>query len=122
MGFTQVWKDKDRILLFSITKERLVQWGYSARDIRKLFEIVDDNDNGELDIDEFKSLTEQLRIGLNDDQIIMLFNFIDEDHGGTIDDEEFVRAIYPNDWIDIYKHRTSRFSVTETSSQRSRSY
>mmetsp|Transcript_169720 Transcript_169720/g.544670 ORF Transcript_169720/g.544670 Transcript_169720/m.544670 type:complete len:636 (-) Transcript_169720:37-1944(-) len=100
--FTQIWKDKDRILLISTTRERLDQWGYSAKHIRELFKIVDDNDNGELDIDEFKDLIKKLRIGLQEQSVVMLFNFIDKDGGGTIDDEEFVRAIFPAEYQDLY--------------------
>jgi len=109
--FTQIWKDKDRILLMSVTRERLDQWGYSARDITQLFRLVDDNDNGELDIEEFKDLVSRLRIGLQDRQVIQLFSFIDKDGGGTIDDEEFVRAIFPSDWHDIYGRMQKRNDV-----------
>merc|ERR1712060_345222 len=116
--FTQIWKDKDRILLMSVTRERLDQWGYSARDITQLFRLVDDNDNGELDIDEFKDLVSRLRIGLHDKQVVMLFNFIDKDGGGTIDDQEFVRAIFPQDYHDLYARplRSNRHSSAENRS------
>jgi len=116
--FTQIWKDKDRILLMSITRERLDQWGYSARDIAALFKILDDSGDGELDLDEFKDLVRKLRIGLQDHQTAMLFNFIDKDGGGTIDDEEFVRAVFPMEYTEIY-NKPSRVSRAGGSSQAS---
>jgi len=104
--FTQIWKDRDRILLTLKTRERLEQWGYAAEDILVLFKLFDADDDGELDIDDFRNMIKRLRIGLQDDRIVELFAFIDKDSGGTIDDQEFVRAIFPAEYHSIYgKHR-----------------
>merc|ERR1719401_2026483 len=50
-AFSEVWSDRDRILLTLRTRNRLLQWGYTARDIPKLFELFDADQNGELDIE-----------------------------------------------------------------------
>lgn len=101
-AFTQVWEDRDRILLVKKTQAALQQWGYTARDIPVLFEIFDSKGEGELNIKDFRKMIHQMRIGLNDHRINELFHRIDDDGGGTIDDKELVRAIFPDALHDLY--------------------
>lgn len=102
-AFTQVWNDRDRILLMKRTRERLIKWGYTPFDIPVLFEVADSDGTGEVDIDEFRSLMKNMKIGLANDRIVQLFNSFDNDCSGTIDAKEFIRNIFPGAYLDIFE-------------------
>merc|ERR1712232_924165 len=81
-SFTQIWKDRDHILLTQRTRERLLQWGYTAKDIRKVFQYFDEDGSGELDLTEFKEMMDMFQVGLSDERIVDLFMSFDADGGG----------------------------------------
>merc|ERR1719486_752811 len=62
-AFTNVWSDRKRILICHQTKHRLLHWGYSAWDIPHLFRCFDGDGNGELDLEEFRRMMFQMRVG-----------------------------------------------------------
>mmetsp|Transcript_86929 Transcript_86929/g.202358 ORF Transcript_86929/g.202358 Transcript_86929/m.202358 type:complete len:194 (-) Transcript_86929:149-730(-) len=104
-AFTQTWNDRDRILLMQRTRSRLMQWGFSAHDIPELFRLSASNDDGELDITEFRDLIHGMHVGFSDERIFQLFQSFDQDHSGMIDDKEFVRALFPNSYHVIYNNK-----------------
>jgi len=101
-AFTDTWQDRDRILLMQRTRDRLCQWGYTAHDIPVLFRITDANADGELDIKEFRKLLNQMQVGFSEERILKLFQSFDDDGSGTVDDQEFVRALFPEAYHEIY--------------------
>jgi hypothetical protein len=109
-AFTQVWNDRDRILLMQRTRDRLKKWGYSPEDIPLLFEMADEDGTGEVDIDEFRDLIKNMKIGLSEERIAMLFNSFDEDGSGFIDAREFIRNIFPSHYLALYSHDPLRRS------------
>ena len=54
------------------------------------FDHFDEDDNGRIDLDEFKSLMRGLDDEMNDEEIDMGFDIIDTDDNGEIDFDEFV--------------------------------
>lgn len=114
-AFTQVWNDRDRILLMQRTRDRLKKWGYSPEDIPLLFEMADEDGTGEVDLDEFRDLIKNMKIGLSEERIVMLFNSFDEDASGTVDAKEFIRNIFPGHFCAIYSvERTSTIGKSAT--------
>jgi len=107
-AFTQIWKDRDRILLMVRTHDRLVQWGYKASDMILLFEHFDENHDGELGLPEFTRMIEAMQIGLEGERIVELFDVFDMDHSGGIDDKEFVKGLWPNAYHQIFGSKRSR--------------
>jgi len=101
-AFTVTWEQRDRILLMQRTRDRLRQWGYSAHDIPALFQISDANDDGELDVKEFRQLLTRMQIGFSEERILNLFHSFDNDKSGTVDDREFVRALFPHAYHEVY--------------------
>eukprot|EP00747_Dinoflagellata_sp_TGD_P103018 gnl/TRDRNA2_/TRDRNA2_168831_c2_seq7.p1 gnl/TRDRNA2_/TRDRNA2_168831_c2~~gnl/TRDRNA2_/TRDRNA2_168831_c2_seq7.p1 ORF type:complete len:316 (+),score=56.44 gnl/TRDRNA2_/TRDRNA2_168831_c2_seq7:3-950(+) len=101
-GFTQVWKERDKILLMHRTRDRLVQWGYTGQDVAVLFGLFDKDGNGELDLTEFRKMIRMMHIGLSNVRILELFNSFDVNQSGAIDDREFVRVLFPNEYHQIY--------------------
>mmetsp|Transcript_29228 Transcript_29228/g.67981 ORF Transcript_29228/g.67981 Transcript_29228/m.67981 type:complete len:104 (-) Transcript_29228:111-422(-) len=92
------------------TYDRLKQWGYTAHDIPELFRLSDDDDNGQLDMGEFRDLLRCMQIGFTDERIFQLFNSFDHNRSGGVDDREFIRVLFPNSYHEIYHKSCSRAS------------
>mmetsp|Transcript_12 Transcript_12/g.43 ORF Transcript_12/g.43 Transcript_12/m.43 type:complete len:576 (-) Transcript_12:220-1947(-) len=101
-AFSEVWCDRDRILLMQKTRKRLLQAGYHATDIPHLFKIFDLDNDGALDIDDFRTMVGFMKVGLADQRVVDLFDHFDADGGGSIDDKEFVRTLFPKAFAEIY--------------------
>jgi hypothetical protein len=115
--FTNVWKDRDRILLMKTTRTRLGQWGYTARDIPDLFSRFDIYGEGELDIFAFRQMVQTMNIGFDEKRIDELFLQFDLDNSGTIDASEFVRHLFPRTFYELYGHIQTHVSVAESRSE-----
>merc|ERR1719399_1931038 len=100
--FTNVWQDRDRILLMKQTRVRLAQWGYTAEDIPDLFETFDQEHTGEVDIFAFREMIQTMDIGLHERRIDELFQQFDKDGSGSIDASEFVRHLFPQTFHELY--------------------
>jgi len=101
-SFMQVWQERDTLLLMHRTRERLIQWGYTASDIVVLFKVFDKDNSGELDIGEFSRMIKKMKLGLSDERILELFRIFDDDGSGTIDDKEFVKTVFPGKYVETY--------------------
>mmetsp|Transcript_3020 Transcript_3020/g.6710 ORF Transcript_3020/g.6710 Transcript_3020/m.6710 type:complete len:684 (+) Transcript_3020:112-2163(+) len=101
-AFDQTWNDRDRILLMQRTRERLHQWGYTASDIPVLFKLADSDDDGELHMEDFQNLLTRMQIGLSNERILALFQTFDRDGSGAVDSKEFVRALFPYSYHEIF--------------------
>merc|ERR1719148_84961 len=56
--FSQTWFDQDRIVLLNMVRNRLEAQGYRPEDLRDVFDEVDSDDSGEIELDEFKRMIE----------------------------------------------------------------
>merc|ERR1719464_2331721 len=83
-AFTEVWADRDRILLVERTKLQLTKWGYKAQDIPALFDWFDEDGDGQLTIAEFTQMMNSMRVGLKEKRLCELFQSFDGDGSGTI--------------------------------------
>jgi len=101
-AFTQIWQDRDRILLMLRTRDRLVQWGYAAGDLIHLFRHFDVDQDGDLSINEFGTMITEMNIGLSGERIAELFDSIDKDGSGGIDAKELVHSLFPHAYYEIY--------------------
>lgn len=100
-SFSQVWHDRDRRLLINRTVRSLAQWGYTPTDLPELFCVFDKDEDGLLDLNEFREMLEQMNLGLGGERVEQLFRFFDSDGGGAIDLKEFVRGLFPQAFSDI---------------------
>ena len=57
--------------------------------VKQMFDTIDDDGSGTLELDEFKLLVKSLGLDMRPDQVEASFNDMDEDGGGSIDFEEF---------------------------------
>merc|ERR1712190_649054 len=97
------------------TYNRLVQWGFQARDIPKLFKLFDQDKDGELDFREFTEMVNEMGLGLTKSRVMELFALFDDDGSGSIDAREFVKALFPNEYRDIYEWKPGRVAEYEGS-------
>lgn len=114
-AFNQVWEARHYTLLVSRTQNAMRKWGYTARDIPRLFRLADSDGNGVLELDEFSELVKEMKIGLSQDRIIALFEHLDKDGSGALDSMEFAVEIFPATFIDAYGHQSSNAAAGETS-------
>uniref|UniRef100_A0A7S4PZS2 EF-hand domain-containing protein n=1 Tax=Alexandrium monilatum TaxID=311494 RepID=A0A7S4PZS2_9DINO len=101
-AFAQTWQDRDRILLMQRTRDRLRQWGYSAKDIPILFSLSDVNGNGVLSLNEFRQLLSRMHIGFSSERVMKLFASLDSSQKGTINARAFVRGLFPEAYHEIF--------------------
>eukprot|EP00929_Paragymnodinium_shiwhaense_P001132 TRINITY_DN101358_c0_g1_i1.p1 TRINITY_DN101358_c0_g1~~TRINITY_DN101358_c0_g1_i1.p1 ORF type:complete len:640 (-),score=150.90 TRINITY_DN101358_c0_g1_i1:104-2023(-) len=101
-AFNDVWKDREKLLLMQRTKDRLEQAGFSADDIPRLFNLFDADGNGQLDMAEFKWMLQGMSLGLTKERVVELYQWFDDDNSGGIDDREFIKALFPAQYYDIY--------------------
>jgi len=99
--FSNVWEDRDRLLMIQKARVRFLQAGYKPADIPDLFSLFG-GESGELDLNDFQTMVEDMKIGINKDRIVALFNTFDTDGSGSIDHREFVRALFPSNYAAIY--------------------
>lgn len=114
--FTSSWKARTHVLLINRTKNCLEKWGYDSSSLSMLFQYVDSNGDGSLNMPEFLELMRQMRIGIDAKMAMELFQQFDDDGSGWIEYDEFLRHIYPEDFVrsqfTIENHRKSCAGVS----------
>lgn len=63
------------------------------RGISRIFKAMDDNGNGQLDVDDFRWGLYDYGISLTKDEAAQVLKYFDKDGNGTVDFNEFLRAI-----------------------------
>ncbi|CAJ1331319.1 unnamed protein product [Effrenium voratum] len=97
--FTSCWQMRKQVLLKNRIRKCLLKWGYNAEDLRVLIEYVDADKDGNLTLGEFIELIRQMRIGIPAEGAIDLFMLFDHDLNGHIDYSEFLRQIFPEEYV-----------------------
>jgi hypothetical protein len=95
-NFTQVWNDRDRILLIEKTRQRLRELGFSHDDVKNAFVAFDTDGSGDIEASEFTQILTEMKLGLSEDRIIDLFQLFDEDQSGAISFAEFAKSMFPD--------------------------
>lgn len=101
-AFTQVWMDRDRILLSKRIQDILRQWGYTVFDIPLVIAIFDTNGRGQLNITDFRKLLDQMNLGLSNTRVVELFHVMDKNSNGYIEDTELVRLVFPDRFHELF--------------------
>jgi len=110
-AFSQVWDDRDRLLLVSAVRERFHNLHFSTELVRDMFRLftcrqhpgrADDFENSldselELGFAEFRKLMRAL-LGnfFSEERLMSLFECLDIDGGGSISCEEFLQKLFPS--------------------------
>lgn len=101
-AFTNVWKQRDCILLVKRTRDQMDQLGYTAYDIPLLFKLFDSDKDGELSRGDFVKMIEAMNVNLPTERVIALFDTFDVDGGGSISDLEFIRQVFPKHFQEFF--------------------
>lgn len=112
-AFSQVWAERDALLLVRRMSTRLRFAHINAHDIPELFHRFDVDQNGMINRAEFLSIIQSMRVNLDDSQALQLFKIIDTDESGEITDEEFVKVLFPSDFEDMYDALNSVVDITK---------
>ncbi|CAK9090129.1 unnamed protein product [Durusdinium trenchii] len=97
--FTNSWQNRVKVLLINKTRKCLEKWGYSARDVKVLFDYVDVDGDGSLNLSEFIELIRQMRIGISVEKAFDIFSLFDDDQNGSLDCIEFLRHVFPEEYV-----------------------
>lgn len=107
-AFTEVWQERDFILLRNRVKHKLKSMGLGPFDLPQVFSLfVPADGDGAMGLQDFQKMMTELRLGLASRRITDLFDAIDVDGGGSIDDQEFVKTLFPHDYHAIYNNMDS---------------
>ena len=82
---------------------------------QRLFSLFDENSDGSISMEEFKTALDKLRPGFSVDEVVSLVNEIDEDGNGEIGAEEFehlLRKFYPQEMCLLVDSGTSEESTS----------
>eukprot|EP00929_Paragymnodinium_shiwhaense_P001667 TRINITY_DN101904_c0_g1_i1.p1 TRINITY_DN101904_c0_g1~~TRINITY_DN101904_c0_g1_i1.p1 ORF type:complete len:788 (+),score=154.35 TRINITY_DN101904_c0_g1_i1:147-2510(+) len=101
-AFTEVWNDRDSILLRHRLKDRLAQWGYTADDVLSVFRMYDEDGSGVIDLEEFTRMLSGMKLGLSDQRVIHLFHSFETGKTGTITDVDFVKYLFPHCFHEVF--------------------
>ncbi|CAE7566833.1 KCNA1 [Symbiodinium microadriaticum] len=101
-AFGSVWDDRHRLLLMQRLRTRFATVGYDPQDIPGLFCNYDENGDGELSMDEFRRMLQQLEVEAKDERAHDVFQAFDNDGSGAIDDSEFIKTLFPTAYKAIY--------------------
>jgi len=110
--FSKVWEDRHRLLLMQRTRARILQGGYAAKDIPELFRLFG-SEGDRLTLASFRKMLSQMRIGFNEGRIVELFQSFDKDASGTVEPKEFIHALFPGAYAEMYGLRGDSTHGTE---------
>jgi len=94
-AFSQVWEERDRLLLLQQLRQRIARAGYTPRDLANMFFAFDEDGNGQLCFEEFRELLPMMHINMPDSVAFRVFETFDDDGEGSVDFEEFLMGIFP---------------------------
>jgi len=94
-AFTQVWEDRDKILLMQHLREHLAAWGFAPTDMALIFKMFDKDRAGGLNLDGFAQLLSKMHLGLSEERTYKLFKVFDVQNTGLVNDGQFVEVLFP---------------------------
>jgi len=121
-AFSQVWGDRDRLLLIAALRENFALSGISPALCHDLFLVFTDNDDTNdlasddsakvnLNLDQFHKMMMSFKINVSDERIAALFRSIDTDGGGSISTDEFMQLLFSNHGFGLQSLQRIRSSL-----------
>jgi hypothetical protein len=93
--FSQVWQDREKILIAEKTKAKFAHGAVTSDLVHDLFNDTDADGSGTVSRSEFISLMLAFNLGFTRAQIKELFRALDQDRSGQISFKEFQEFLFP---------------------------
>lgn len=94
-AFSQVWADRDRLLVMHRFRDAFLGGGFTIKSIQEIFNMFDEDDSGELDIEEFSLMLKTMQLHMDDERICMLYQNLDTEGVGRITLESLIDGLVP---------------------------
>merc|ERR1712232_560495 len=91
----------------------VINSGYSAQDLVRMFQAVDGNADGVLDFSEFTSMLETFQIPVTSQVAAEVFETFDHDAGGVIEYIELLRGLFPKTYRLINRRHSQSDGVRD---------
>eukprot|EP00438_Fugacium_kawagutii_P031251 Skav211082 [mRNA] locus=scaffold314:342831:345737:- [translate_table: standard] len=108
-AFTLAWAQRSAVLAIRKLRKHLANHGFNSADVPKLLEHFDLNHDSEISLVEFRTMINDVMIGLSDREVIDLFECLDLRQEGRIRAPAFLSILFPR------SYEESEFSVTGVS-------
>merc|ERR1711972_91320 len=82
-AFSQVWNDRDRLLLMQRIRVAFLQEGFTRQAMAEAVQMFDSDQDGLLDLEEFRTMLRMLQINIGDSRVHMLLDSLDLNDDGT---------------------------------------
>lgn len=93
-AFSKVWEDRERLLAMQHMRRRTARAGYTLRDLALVFESIDEDQDGQLTIEEFRHFFEVMDISVTDTTAALVFETFDDSGGGSVDFAELMFGLF----------------------------
>jgi len=97
-AFSDIWQDRDRVLLRRHLQDRLFHMGYGADDVYEVFRLFDGDGSGEIDFKEFNNMLTAMHIRVGHSRAEALFDLFDSDASGQVTLNEFLKTLFPKEY------------------------
>lgn len=88
---------RDRLQLLDNVRHNLNEEGYTKDNIAEVFDRVDEDGSGEIEVLEFQKMMDFIQPGMTTSQVKLLFGHFDNDLGTAITYDMFSEGLYPMD-------------------------
>lgn len=97
-AFTLAWAQRSAVLAIRKLRKHLANHGFNSADVPKLLEHFDLNHDSEISLVEFRTMINDMMIGLSDREVIDLFECLDLRKEGRIGAAVFWSILFPRSY------------------------
>ncbi len=94
-AFTLAWAQRSAVLAIRKLRKHLANHGFISADVPKLLQHFDLNHDSEISLVEFRTMINDVMIGLSDREVIDLFECLDLQREGRIRAQAFLAILFP---------------------------
>ena len=101
-AFTLAWTQRSAVLAIRRLRKHLANHGFTSEDVPKLLQHFDLNHDSEISLVEFRTMINNVMIGLRDREVIDLFYCLDIRHEGRIRTPTFLSILFPRNYEETW--------------------
>eukprot|EP00928_Gymnodinium_smaydae_P002297 TRINITY_DN10814_c0_g1_i1.p1 TRINITY_DN10814_c0_g1~~TRINITY_DN10814_c0_g1_i1.p1 ORF type:complete len:524 (-),score=42.23 TRINITY_DN10814_c0_g1_i1:84-1655(-) len=103
-SFSQIWEDRERLLLFFRIRDRIVRAGHSAEDMMAIFKEADDDGDGVLSLDEFIEMLQSMDIAVPSELARKVYDTFYGASEGMVEFTHLLQEIFPTHTPNLNVH------------------